>query len=605
MKTTITAAFFAVGLLGLVSNAQQTIHVPADHPTIQGAIVAANPGDTIQVAAGLYVENLDFLGKEIQLIGAGIGQTILDGGQNGSVIVMQNGEGNALVQDVTIQNGTGTPVPTLSGSVLMGGGVFLKSNFNNTTGLGLVEPTFRRCRVTANTAQGGAGVLLWNGVCTFEDCDFENNFGSSALGTIFTGQNYVVRRCRFVGNTSPSSAAIGYGGGTGGSFIIEDCYFGQNVATGSPNNTLGGRGGAIGLGGGNVVFRRCIFDSNVADRGGAIATFNLASNTKSFENCLFVNNFAAQEGGVLYTSIAFGGDLRFKNCTMVGNSAGLDGQFCASNGAGLFWNVDVTNSILRGPTSPGTLSVDPIGVVIPTFKHCDIQGGWTGPGYGNFDLPPLFEDATNGDYRIRPDSPCVDAGLTLTGTNVVVDDFEGDPRPLFGGVDVGYDECGDFILDPAAAGTVGLAATGNATDVLTVNGSSGGALRRVDLALNQPLQLDVALPPGHPGGADFVLYGLLGTPSHASVTGLPFGLPSMVVPPCDLYPTFQPLLFTLASSVTGLACQPAFAAPAGAPWTTGPLAGLPFPVTFGLQGLIVEDAQGTVAATNALRVRVQ
>ncbi len=43
----------------------------------------------------------------------------------------------------------------------------------------------------------------------------------------------------------------------------------------------------------------------------------------------------------------------------------------------------------------------------------------------------------------------------------------------------------------------------------------------------------------------------------------------------------------------------------GAPWTTGPLAGVPFPVTFGLQGLIVEDAQDTVAATNALRVRVQ
>ncbi|HGY90092.1 MAG TPA: hypothetical protein ENK43_02850 [Planctomycetes bacterium] len=199
----------------------------------------------------------------------------------------------------------------------------------------------------------------------------------------------------------------------------------------------------------------------------------------------------------------------------------------------------------------------------------------------------------------------MDAGLTLTGTNAVVDDFEGDPRPLFGGVDVGYDECGDFVLDPAAAGTVGLAATGSATDVLSVNGSSGGTLRRVDLALNQPIQFDVALPPGHPGGADFVLYGLLGAPSYASVTSLPFGLPAMVVPPCDLFPTFQPLVFTLASSVTGLACQPAFTAPGGAPWTSGPLLGLPFPVTFGLQGLIVEDAQGTVAATNALRVRVQ
>lgn len=45
--------------------AQRTIHVPAEIPTIQEAIVKASDGDTVLVAPGSYFENLDFLGKTI------------------------------------------------------------------------------------------------------------------------------------------------------------------------------------------------------------------------------------------------------------------------------------------------------------------------------------------------------------------------------------------------------------------------------------------------------------------------------------------------------------------------------------------------------------
>jgi len=48
----------------LVSSAQaKTIHVPANLPTIQGAIVAAWNGDTVLVAPGTYVENYNGLEK--------------------------------------------------------------------------------------------------------------------------------------------------------------------------------------------------------------------------------------------------------------------------------------------------------------------------------------------------------------------------------------------------------------------------------------------------------------------------------------------------------------------------------------------------------------
>ncbi|MGE5303950.1 MAG: hypothetical protein ACM3TN_11595, partial [Alphaproteobacteria bacterium] len=45
-----------------------TIHVPADQPTIQAAINSAVNSDTVLVAPGTYVENINFRGKAITVI---------------------------------------------------------------------------------------------------------------------------------------------------------------------------------------------------------------------------------------------------------------------------------------------------------------------------------------------------------------------------------------------------------------------------------------------------------------------------------------------------------------------------------------------------------
>jgi len=45
-----------------------TLHVPGDYSTIQRAIHAAQPGDTVLVAPQTYVENIDFLGKAITVM---------------------------------------------------------------------------------------------------------------------------------------------------------------------------------------------------------------------------------------------------------------------------------------------------------------------------------------------------------------------------------------------------------------------------------------------------------------------------------------------------------------------------------------------------------
>ena len=54
-----------------------TLNVPSQYPTIQSAIDAANPCDTILVAPGTYFEQLT-IDKSISIVGAGAGATVLE-----------------------------------------------------------------------------------------------------------------------------------------------------------------------------------------------------------------------------------------------------------------------------------------------------------------------------------------------------------------------------------------------------------------------------------------------------------------------------------------------------------------------------------------------
>ena len=61
------------------------IYVPADYATIQAAVdTAASSGDVIHVAAGTYREQVKIDGKSLDLIGAGIGSTIIEAVDAGS-----------------------------------------------------------------------------------------------------------------------------------------------------------------------------------------------------------------------------------------------------------------------------------------------------------------------------------------------------------------------------------------------------------------------------------------------------------------------------------------------------------------------------------------
>jgi hypothetical protein len=79
------------------------IHVPADQPTIQGAINAAAEGDVVKVAAGTYYEQLDFKGKTITVEGHGAADTILDGNNGAPLVTFDTQESaDSVLQGFTL-----------------------------------------------------------------------------------------------------------------------------------------------------------------------------------------------------------------------------------------------------------------------------------------------------------------------------------------------------------------------------------------------------------------------------------------------------------------------------------------------------------------------
>lgn len=138
-----------------------TIHVPGDQPTIQAGIDIAAAGDTVLVAAGTYIENIDFKGKEITVISSdGPEVTHIDGSQPsnpdvGSVVVFAQRETNdSVLEGFTLSNGKGTvdAFPS-SDRLYSGGGVLCIES----------SPSIINNTITGNKVDGmGAGIFCYN-----------------------------------------------------------------------------------------------------------------------------------------------------------------------------------------------------------------------------------------------------------------------------------------------------------------------------------------------------------------------------------------------------------------------------------------------------------
>lgn len=226
------------------------INIPADYPTIQLGINAAEDGNTVLVQPGTYVENINFNGKNIT-VGSFfitnqdttyITQTIIDGNQNGSVVTFESGEDNsAQLIGFTITNGYAT----------YGGGIFcsLDSNpklinliiSNNSGyyggGISIIEsnPEISYTKINGNSSNDGGGIYCYNhcspslknvlisdntsqyggGICCFENSspNLENvtitdNSAASSGGGIYCNLSNPIVINSIFRNDSPSEIYI-------------------------------------------------------------------------------------------------------------------------------------------------------------------------------------------------------------------------------------------------------------------------------------------------------------------------------------------------------------------------------------------------------------
>ncbi len=251
-----------VGLLALnvfQNSFAATINVPANMPTIQGAINVAGTGDEIVVAPGVYFERIDFLGKAITVRSQNVlnpAATTINAGAGGRAVTFNSGEGTASkLSGITLTNGQGNP----------GGGGYVGFTSN---------PTIENCRFVNNQAVDGGGLAIMG--------------------------NATVRSCWFSGNTATNTGGGVYGG-AGGNMTLTNCRMNGNQAN---------AGTAI-----YVVTLGTVIDAEIYDNVGGPAISLSGANPVNFINCTIVNNTGM---GVQLANAAIA-NVKIANCIVTGN----------------------------------------------------------------------------------------------------------------------------------------------------------------------------------------------------------------------------------------------------------------------------------------------
>jgi gliding motility-associated-like protein len=446
---------------------------------LQDAIFAAEPGNEIWVAAGVYLPTHNRTGglaigrdatflinKDIRLYGGFLGVehaleerdparrlAILSGdiGMEGvhtdnahQVVWVEGVSERCVIDGFHIRHGQ---------SFTGGGGIYL----NHTAGKP-ATPRIRHCVIEQNSASGQGGGIYSQAdqntppfTLQIEDCVIRDNSASGGGGIFFStpvSPNYrlTLRRCVLRDNK-----AGGHGGGMqliGAHLSAEYCQLLDNQAN---------RGGGANLTSAQAQWRHCEVSGNISQRNGG--GLRLEAVSSEALNCVFQGNranilsegFLTTNAGGAVMVRSGGGRADFHNCVFTGNQA--------RSGAALFHAVilgstagqsDLINCTFAGNNANNTILRNAglmslrNGIVygnrtglsgLADVRTSIVQGGAAGSGNldvdPNFILTPNFEAAPTkeGDTRLRPGSPAIDNGDNAALPSHIV--FDPDERPRF------------------------------------------------------------------------------------------------------------------------------------------------------------------------------
>lgn len=391
--------------------------------TIQEAVDAADPGDTVLLAPGLYtgVGNKDVsVAKQVTILGqAGAASTIIDcEGAGRGFHFLLGSDALTTLQGVTVRGGNAAN----GGAVLQDPGASPN----------LVHCTFELC----SAVQGGA-LYATQGTLRARGLQVTDNTASIGGGLCLVTMTGSASGCRIAGNRATN---IGGGMGVFGP-LLQDPITGLRI-----EDTLLTDNRAPSSAGIYVEFvdafymDRCMVVRNhaVNAAGGIGLTgdfFLNASDFAFFQNTVIAQNTAANTAGLNVALAA----IVIQNCTIADNvsTTGLVGGLSAAVTDGIL----LLNTILWGNAgaAPTTLGQQvELGTTALTLVfHNDIEG--LPPDPTSFSADPLFVDAPGLNYRLGDGSPCINAGLFFSLASVQTD-LDGQPRVLGDGIDVGADE---------------------------------------------------------------------------------------------------------------------------------------------------------------------
>jgi hypothetical protein len=315
-----------------------TIRVPQDFATIRAAIDSATDGDEIVVSPGVYVENVNFRGKNVILRSVNptdrstVEATIVDGNQKGSVVTFAGTEtASAVLSGFTVKNGSASVGGGISGN---GTTARIEHNVitsNSTSGSGYshggglywCDGTIQNNVITSNSTSG-SGYYSHGGGLYGCDGTIQNNVitNNSAGGTYGGGGGLCGCHGTIQNNVIANNSADGGGGG----LYWCDGTIQNNVIA---NNSAGGGGGLYWCGG---TIQNNVIANNSADGGGG----GLYGCHGTIQNNVIANNSAGGGGGL------FGCDGMIQDNTISGNSANGGGGLRNCNGT--IQNNDITDN---------------------------------------------------------------------------------------------------------------------------------------------------------------------------------------------------------------------------------------------------------------------
>ena len=261
-----------------------------DYSSIQAAIDAASPGDTINVSAGTYSERLT-IGESLTISGAGAGQTVIYGSYGGRVVTINNSSATVTISGVTIEggeldgsaNGAGAGIYNTGSLTLANSTVQSNYAYGQTGGSGSTGSPNPGGDGSNNSGDGLNCINLnsGGGASGGGDSSSGGSQGASVYGAgVYnsgSGSLRVVNSTitdNHVQGGAGGVGGVGGAGGTGGHGENSDCGYpgsggqGGNGGTGSGGGPGGGgAGGAIYNDGGTVAVEDSAIVGNTATGG--------------------------------------------------------------------------------------------------------------------------------------------------------------------------------------------------------------------------------------------------------------------------------------------------------------------------------------------------